>query len=106
MGREFNVKSFAVDVASAGTAVPLTASGIWTPEVTLQALAGNTNGILIGGSDVAAANGHELDPGEKLTLRAPAFDGTTGRIHLDEVYVDADANGNDVIVTYLDAESA
>jgi hypothetical protein len=77
-------------VASAGTALALAASTVLVHEVTVKALAANTNNVYVGSSSVDSANGYVLDSGETVTLKVA---------NLATVFVDVDTNGEGV--TYL-----
>ena len=55
-------------VTLAGTQETLVAASTPCNKVILQALAANGGMIYVGGSDIAAGEGHELDARETLTL--------------------------------------
>ena len=73
-------------VASAGTAEPLAASQALVSGVYIKALATNTDAVYVGDSDVDAAGGFVLAPGELVFLEIA---------DLASVYIDAaeDAEG-------------
>ena len=74
------------DVASAATAVQLTANAK-RGYLIIKAKTSNTNNIYVGDSSVAAANGYILAAGEAVAV---------GSDNLSEWYIDADTNGEGV----------
>lgn len=78
-------------VTTAATAEAL-ASGTSTQfrALTIRAKPANTGQVYVGGADVASTTNAGLDAGEQLTLSS-AYG-----IHLDDVYLDVDTNGEGV----------
>ena len=78
------------NVTTAGTQVTLVTASIPCREVVIQAKATNTDYIYVGGSDIAAGDGVQLDAREGLTLDVDdAF----------KVWIDAGVSGEGV--TYI-----
>ena len=67
-GPNTNISSGSRDVAVAGTQVTLVAASTPCREVIIQAKAANTDFIYVGGSDIAAGAGVQLDAREAVTL--------------------------------------
>lgn len=85
-----NIVSGSRVVTAAGTQVTLTAASIPCREVVIQAKAANTDFIYVGGSDIAAGAGIQLDAREGVTINIDdAF----------KVWIDAGVNGEGV--TYI-----
>jgi hypothetical protein len=79
------------NVASAGTAEPLSAVGLGFVEVIIQAKKSNTGYIYLGDSSVDNTNGIQLQPEASQALE----DGD-----LADLYIDADTNGEGVVFFY------
>lgn len=93
--------SILVTVTTAGTAVPLSATELYSSHILIQASTGNTNNIYVGGSDVDSTNGIALTPGSSISLGDLQRKDMNEAIDLRQVYVDADTNGNTVRVGYV-----
>jgi len=76
------------NVATAGTAVKLIATDDATKSITIKALVANTNSIYVGDSGVDSTNGYILDAGDTMSMD---LDNES-----DNVYIDADVNGEGV----------
>lgn len=70
-----------VDVATPGTAVPLSSSSQGGGHVEIQAKSTNSGDVYVGGETIAAGRGITLDAGDRVEL--PGVD------DLAEVFVDA-----------------
>lgn len=79
-------------MTSAGTAEPLEDSKNIVHKLELKAESGLTGNIYIGDSNVSSANGYPLGSGEMVELEF---------VDLNEVYVDADSNGQSVKFLYV-----
>lgn len=96
------------DVASAGTAEPLVANSTPTRSFVVQAKRGNTNPVAIGDSNVdeSADLGLSLAAGEKHEFKGSGErQGTHALLDLADFYVDAETNGEGVIVIYQKSAS-
>jgi hypothetical protein len=92
-------------VTTAGTQVALSATDIFTRNLIIQALPGNTNNIYVGDLNVSSAlNIVTLDAGQVITLSPGDLGDDYGIINLKDIYIDSDTNGEGVNVGYfLDA---
>ena len=91
-------------VTAAGTEVPLTAAKTLARSVMIKALHANTNMIYVGANPVTSATGYVLDAGEVLVLDGLEDGGNDQFIDLNEIYIDADTNGEGVTVFYFSGE--
>ena len=76
-------------VSASGTAEALSSSQR-VKSVTVIAKTGNTGQVYVGGSDVASTTNDGLAPGDALEV------GSEGWLDLNDIYVDADTNGEGV----------
>jgi len=83
-------------VSTAGTAVQLATSNTWVRFVIVQSDYDNTGEVYVGGSDVSSDNGIILQPGDALAISLSRGN----RVNLADLYVDASADGQKVIVLY------
>lgn len=87
-------------VATAGTAVALSATSLLVRAVAIKALPGNSGVVYIGNDgagDVTAANGYPLSPGDQILREAPVGDDyARGDLDLADTWVDAAENGDAV----------
>ena len=91
----------AKDVATAGTALALTASATFVLSVTIQAKPDNSGRVFIGTSAVDAATGISLAAGETMSYRPPnGAQGLTPVVNLADFYVDCESSNTDGI-TFL-----
>lgn len=91
-----------VVVVTSGTAVPLSTVQILTPNASLQAPATNTGTIRFGGSNCATLPAGVLRPGESVEITGPKAAGTSDEeFSLSEIYIDADTDGEGVVVGYF-----
>lgn len=91
-----------VVVVTSGTAVPLSAVQILTPAASLQAPATNTGNIRFGGPDCASNPAGILRPGESVEITGPRAAGDSDEEYsLSEIYIDADIDGEGVVVGYF-----
>lgn len=93
----YNFDHFIKTVASAGTAEALKSSEFRVESAVIMAEGDNTGNIYIGGSGIDST-GHYLAAGEIFTL-PPTKDGKEDH-DLNKIYIDADTNGEGVVVTY------
>ena len=94
----------AVTVVTAGTAVPLSATQIITPNVVVQALSTNTGKIFVGGSNVSNSANYAaaLQPGESLEITGPVAAGSKEEeVDLSRIYIDASSSGDQASVGYF-----
>lgn len=92
----YDFDHFIKTVTSAGTAETLKSSEFRVREAVIMAEGDNTGNIYIGGSAIDST-GHYLAAGEKFSL---PMDEDNGGHDLSKIYIDADTNGEGVIVTY------
>lgn len=81
-----NIKHGKKTVTASGTAEALSTS-FSCSQVTIKALAANTNNIYVGNSAVETTDGYVLDAGEEVTVLID---------DLSKVFIDADTNGEGV----------
>jgi hypothetical protein len=99
------IKTFAKVVTTAGTAVPLSTTKLYTTAFLVQANAANTGLIYVGDSTVAASNAPYLVAGASNSKEGQTV--TRGMIQtfdLSKVYIDASVNGEGVKVEYIGEE--
>lgn len=93
-----------VTVATAGTAVPLSALELKVASVVVQWDPSNTGDIYIGESDVTGTKCIKLNSGNpviEITVDDTAADEDMSVVDLAEIFVDAQVNGDKVNVAYL-----
>lgn len=88
------------NVGTAGTAEPLSDEGFVVRSAVIQAKAGNSGKIYIGGSGVDNTD-HYIEAGETFSLPFDAVRSDEGGHDLAKVYIDADTNGEGVNITYI-----
>lgn len=99
------IKTFARNVTTAGTAVPLSTSKIYTTSFAVRAKKTNSGDLYIGNSDVTAANGMYLQPQESNEKTAqPVSRGVIQLFDLSKIYMNAASSGDGAIVEYLAEE--
>lgn len=87
-------------VPVAGTPVPLSGTEIFTKSVLIQALPTNTDFVYVGDS---AIQNYGLSPGKAVEIHGDNMDnGTSGKLDLTSIYVDALVNGEGVTFMYLE----
>lgn len=91
----------AVIVAAAGTRVQLSSEKRPVSSISIQAPSTNTGNIFVGDSTVDAANGQVLIPGQLMSITPPNRSAKGDEVMLDQVYVDAASNGDQVRVSVL-----
>lgn len=102
-GQGFGLKSIKVNVATAGTAVPLSATQVLSESVWVIASTANTGDVYVGGSDVDSDTGFVLDnaaPNNRLDLSQILSRGTNECWDLSKIYIDAANSDEDVFVLY------
>lgn len=95
------VKSFRKTVGVAGTAEPLSSTKLLAVSFVIRALKNNTGDIYVGDSSVDSTNGMWLDAGEanEKSPRTTKY-GIHQQWDLSKVYIDAEVNGEGVVVEY------
>lgn len=89
-----------VTVATAGTAVQISETALYTPQFIVQGDKNNgTDNIYVGGSAVDTTNGVSL--AAKATISFSKMEVSDASFDLSEFYIDADNNGNVARVIYL-----
>lgn len=89
-----------VNVAIAGTAVPLVGTSTYVKSVVIQARPSNTDFVQIGDS---ANQNFSLAPGKSVEIHGDNMDnGTSAKLDLNSIYVNALVNGEGVYFMYLD----
>ena len=87
-------------VAAAGTPVPLTATQNFVKSVIVQANPTNTDFVYVGDASV---QNFGLSPGKSLEIHGDNMDnGTSGKLDLNTIYIDALVNGEGVTFMYLE----
>lgn len=90
-----------VTVTTAGTRVQLTASALHATAVVVSGDSLNTGKVYIGDVTVDNTNGHELAPGQSITIEPPSERGWIPDLLLNTLYADTATNGNKVRVQYI-----
>ena len=79
------------NVATAGTEVQISNTTNRVRGIKVKALAGNSNKVYLGVSDVTASNGYELSAGNELEIN---FGVQGGTVQFSTFYVDAATNND------------
>lgn len=99
----YRIKTAKVTVETAGTAVPLTATSKLVASLAIDASANNTNNVYVGDDTVTSTTGLPLKAEKAVSYELQNdANGKMMEIDLNEVYLDADSDGNFVIITYLE----
>lgn len=92
-----------ITVSTAGTRVALSASTLYAAGVYIEALKTNSGTIYMGDSTVASNNySSALAAGEGIGIEGPKFRGQEEELNLADFYIDASANSQSVMVSYLE----
>ena len=92
------IKQLEKDVAAAGTAEPLAATGIKAAWVLVQAKTGNVGQVYLGDLNISATTrGRELDALESFLF--PAMQGN--EYNLADIFIDVGTNDDGVTVLYM-----
>lgn len=95
------VDSFLKTVSTAGSQEVLTSSTIYVSRAIFKGLAGNSNNVYIGGSDVSSVK-YPIDANEVVIIDAPSGPGgVVIGFNLADVWVDVDTNGEGLDVMYV-----
>ena len=81
------------NVATAGTEVRISNTTNRVRWIKVKALAGNSNKVYLGVSDVTASNGYELSAGNEIEI---SFADQGGTVPFSTFYVDSAANNDKV----------
>ena len=81
------------NVATAGTEVQISNTANKVRWIKVKALAGNSNKVYLGVSDVTASNGYELSAGNEVEIN---FGDQGGTVPFSVFYVDAATNNDKV----------
>lgn len=102
------LKSGLVNVAAAGTAVPLSSSTLWAFGLQMTASSANAGVMYLGDENVAAANGREVAAGASVDfsdLLGSVRNGESAqslvKVDLSQVYVDAANADEDMTFSYF-----
>lgn len=98
------LKSFQKTVAVAGTAEALSATSIFTKAFVIKGISGNTQSIYVGDSTVDNT-GFGLGADESVRAGDIESQGWDTTWDLSKVFIDADVNGEGVMVLYQAEES-
>ena len=92
-----------IDIPSAGTRVPLSATSILTPCVIITAADTNSDKLIFVGDSAVSATRYAavLAAKSSYTLTGPDINGHTRDLDLSTLYVDTDSSGKDVNVAYF-----
>ena len=101
------LKQIKTVVATAGIPKRLSDVSIKTPAAVVTALETNTGAVHIGDSSIDSSTelGTPLESQESLELKAVDYEGTSEEVELSDIYIDADNNGEGVIVSYYERQS-
>lgn len=100
------MKNFQKTVAAAGTRERLTTAALRQPSIVIQALAGNTNAIFLGGSNVSSTQYFvRLAANNSVTLTAAEFGQAGAQIDLNSIWIDVTTNAEGVNVGYMERAS-
>jgi len=91
----------AVTVATAGTAVQITALNRATMSVLVQASKDNVGRIFVGDSTVDSSNGIELDPGEAKEITPEEVGRSSEEVILSDIFVDSQFDADSVRIAFL-----
>jgi len=93
-----------ITVASAGTPKELNLAPLKTPSAIVTADPNNVGMIHIGDENVLSSTdtGAPLQAGENVELKGVEYEATSEEIQLKKIFVDAENNGEAVIVSYFD----
>ena len=86
------------NVATAGTEVRISNTTNRVRWIKVKALAGNSNKVYLGVSDVTASNGYELSAGNEIEI---SFADQGGTVPFSTFYVDAAPNNDKVCWTVI-----
>lgn len=99
------IKTFAKVVTTAGAAVPLSATRLYTTAFLIQADGANTGLIYVGDSTVSAATAPYLVAGASNEKEGqPVSRGVIQTFDLSKIYIDASVNGEGVKCEYIGME--
>lgn len=96
-------KRIVVTVATAGSAVRVSATPLWVRSLIVQAHYLNGTTIMLMGdsaANAAQANAHALAPGDSLAFSGNQEHARQVQLDLSSLWVDASANGGKLIVSY------
>lgn len=93
------LKNGLINVASAGTAVPLSATTKWVFGLQLVASAANAGVMYLGDENVDATNGREIAAGALVDFK-DLLDSET-KVNLADIYVDAANADEDITFNYF-----
>lgn len=92
-----------VVVTSAGTAVPLFDATKAVASIILMTVSDNSGNVYVGDANVDSDNGTPLKPEKSLDMELPMdANGKMMEIDASQIYIDADTNGNEVRVLWLE----
>lgn len=99
------LRSGVVTVATAGTAVRMSATDLFVKKLIVRSAAANTGNIFIGNdgaSDVAITTGLAMEPADPpIVIGDVEIAGREDSINLKDVWVDASTNGDKLTYLYL-----
>lgn len=96
--------TLSVNVTTAGTRVPISASTLNVYEFEIQAKPANTGTIYLGSVAVTSTIGRRLSPGGSFSLSSLLDDPGKSKnllVDLGTINIDSSVSGEGVIVTYL-----
>lgn len=100
MAAGYTVTQNLIVVASAGTAVPLSANTVYTHSIEIVAEDDNTGNMFIGDSDVDnTATPRAAD--ESITISGPMVNGTQQLLDLSTIFIDASVSTDGVTILYI-----
>jgi hypothetical protein len=90
-----------VTIATAGTAVPLSATQTAVTSIIIEAGMDNVGYIYVGDDTVDSTNGMALVAGQTLSITSDEIPRQQDEIYLSDVYVDTDTDGSVVKFYYI-----
>ena len=97
------LKTFARTVATAGTAVPLSTTQLFTTAFVIQANGNNAGLIYVGDSDVSSSNAPYRSTGATNEKEGqPVSRGVIQTFDLSKIYINASSSGDGVKVEYIE----
>lgn len=109
MAKSLNYKRIVVTVTTAGTPVPISANAVFTPDFMMFVPSGNTGTSVYIGDDTVDNTWPAFEKGSAPGNKYNFTHGTGNWLGCDPVagfdlsklYIDADSNGDEVVIQYL-----
>lgn len=96
----FKFKTRSVSVTTAGTPVRLSQESLLVSSLEVFAKDTNSGDVYIGDEDVDSATGRPIVAGASFAFAGDELRGNAQEVDLYHVWVDAENNGSQIIITY------